>query len=531
MDTFENKDEFSGEMEALNPQEFAPEQAAEPAPQAAPEAPVAEQSVYHGAGVGQRDFTGQEQPKPYQVYGQPDPYGQYEQGYYRQPLYQQPNYPPQYQQPYQRPPYQQPYYRQPGPGGYYPQPDASDIRTPPEKPQEKSRKRKEKKKGGFWKTCVAAILILALVGGSCFATAFYVDQKWQREVQQMETDFGQRLDALQKDVDTFSSSGTGNSISGTANTSTEGLTPAQVYAKNVASVVAISSTVTTQYYGQSSTGTSTGSGFILTENGYVVTNYHVVEGATSVTVTTNDGAEYTAAIVGGDDTNDVAVLKIEGNGLPAVTVGSSDDLIVGDQVAAIGNPLGELTNTLTVGYVSAKDRMVTTDGFAINMIQTDASINSGNSGGPLFNMKGEVVGITTAKYSGSSSSGATIEGIGFAIPIDDVYSLVEDLINYGHVTGAYLGVSVSDMDSEAAAYYGLPMGAYVREVTPGFAAEKAGIQVKDIIVAVGEYEVNGVSSLSRAMRNFKAGDTTTVTVYRSGVETVLTITLDAKPES
>jgi serine protease Do len=202
---------------------------------------------------------------------------------------------------------------------------------------------------------------------------------------------------------------------------------------------------------------------------------------------------------------------------------------VGDQVVAIGNPLGELTSTLTVGYVSAKERDVTTDGKTINMIQTDAAINSGNSGGPLFNSKGEVVGITTAKYSGNSSSGASIEGIGFAIPIDDVMPLVDDFINYGYINSAYLGVMVSEMDAATANYYGLPVGAYVQEVTPGNCAEAAGVKAKDIIVAVGDYDVKNVSDLTKVLRKFKAGDETTITVFRSGQKLTLPITLDEKP--
>ena len=226
----------------------------------------------------------------------------------------------------------------------------------------------------------------------------------------------------------------------------------------------------------------------------------------------------------------MAVLKItESVQLQAVKIGSSDDLLVGDQVVAIGNPLGELTSTLTVGYVSAKERDVTTDGKTINMIQTDAAINSGNSGGPLFNSKGEVVGITTAKYSGNSSSGASIEGIGFAIPIDDVMPLVDDFINYGYINSAYLGVMVSEMDAATANYYGLPVGAYVQEVTPGNCAEAAGVMAKDIIVAIGDYEVKNVSDLTKVLRKFKAGDETTITVFRSGQKLTLPITLDEKP--
>ena len=252
--------------------------------------------------------------------------------------------------------------------------------------------------------------------------------------------------------------------------------------------------------------------------------------ARKIKVSSFDGNEYSATLVGKDATNDVAVLKVEAEGLPHAVIGSSTELAVGDQVVAIGNPLGELTATLTVGYVSAKDRDVTTEGATINMIQTDAAINSGNSGGPLFNMKGEVVGITTAKYSGSSASGASIEGIGFAIPIDDVAPMIDDLINYGYVTGAYLGVMVQDVDTESAGYYGIPVGAYVAEVTPGYAAEKAGLRAKDIIVALGDYKVGSVSDLTRALRHFAAGDTTTIVVYRGGAEQVLSITLDEKPQ-
>ena len=310
------------------------------------------------------------------------------------------------------------------------------------------------------------------------------------------------------------------------------MTPAEVYASTVGSVVSINcSAVSTNIFGQRVESASSGSGFVITQDGYIVTNHHVVASASSVKVTMYDGKEYSAAVVGSDSDYDVAVLKVETTGLQPVTLGNSADVNVGDTVLAIGNPLGELTSTLTVGYVSAKDRDVTTEGTILNMIQTDAAINSGNSGGPLFNMKGEVVGITTAKYSGSSSSGASIEGIGFAIPIDDVMPLVDDLINYGYVNSAYLGVMVSNMDEETAAYYNLPIGVYVQEVTPGYAAEKAGVQAKDIIVALGDCNVSNTSDLTRLLRNYKAGDKTTLTVYRSGAKVVLDITLDEKPQT
>ena len=204
-------------------------------------------------------------------------------------------------------------------------------------------------------------------------------------------------------------------------------------------------------------------------------------------------------------------------------------MAVGDQVAAIGNPLGELTSTLTVGYISATDRAVNTDGSYINMLQTDAAINSGNSGGPLFNMYGEVIGITTAKYSGTSNSGATIEGIGFAIPIDDVADMVDDLVTYGYITGAYLGVMVQDVNAEAANMYGFPLGAYVVDVNVGSCAQEAGIKKKDIITNLGGYDITSIADLTRALRHFEADQKTTISVYRSGQEVHMEITLDEKP--
>ena len=390
-------------------------------------------------------------------------------------------------------------------------------------PAPKKREKKAKKAGNgrrFWKTAVCIVLILALVGGACGATAYLVSANWQKQIQNVEAHFALKIADLEKKIDSIDTN-TGVSVSGSPAATGDGLTPAQVYAKNVDSVVMI--------YNKMPGGTSTGSGFVLSEDGYVVTNHHVVEGDGKLSITLTDGREFAATLVGSDDTNDVALLKVEATGLQAVTLGSSSALIVGDQVVAIGNPLGELTSTLTVGYISAKERDVNTEGFAINMLQTDAAINSGNSGGPLFNMKGEVIGITTAKYSGTSNSGASIEGVGFAIPIDDVTGLLSDLATYGYITGAYLGVMVSDMDPAAANYYGLPTGAYVQEATEGFAAAKAGLQAKDIIVELGGIKISTVNDLTRALRNFKAGDVTTIIVFRSGREVKLSITLDPKP--
>ena len=403
-----------------------------------------------------------------------------------------------------------------------------------EKPKRQRRERKSKTlrtRSGIGRKLVAAAVILAVVGGSCGITAGLVNRQWENRADNMEQNFNRQIENLQAQIDAASAANTGNSVSGSPVASDGSLTPSQVYARNVNSVVLISCEVMGSVYGQPTVGYSTGSGFILSENGYILTNAHVVEGATSVIVTTYGGQEYSAAVIGADATNDVAVLKVEAEGLPAVQVGSSKDLIVGDQVVAIGNPLGELTATMTVGYVSAKDRDVTTDGTTINMIQTDAAINSGNSGGPLFNMKGEVVGITSAKYSGASASGATIEGIGFAIPMDDVMKLTGDLMEFGYVKGAYMGVMISDMDPQLAAIaevYGLPVGPIIQSTEEGGAAHRAGIRAGDIVLKLGSTEITTVSDLTRALRNYEPGETAVITVYRDGGPMEMRITFDEK---
>lgn len=393
---------------------------------------------------------------------------------------------------------------------------------PPQRPK------KHKKHHTWNKRLVAGILVGALVVGGCSIAGVAV----ANHMNMMKADMNQmsqQIHDLKKQLDDTARIASGSSVSGSPAAPDGYLTPSQVYAKNVNSVVAISSVISQDRMGQV-VAQGSGSGFILTENGYVVTNHHVIEGAEKVSVILSDKNEYEAKVVGSDVSNDVAVLKIEAEGLPAVTLGSSADLLIGDMVVAIGNPLGELTSTQTVGYLCGKDRDVTTGGTVINMLQTDAAINAGNSGGPLFNMKGEVVGITTAKYSGTTGSGASIEGIGFAIPIDDVLGIVDDLVELGYVTGAYLGVTVQDMDPKAASMYDIPMGAYIVSVAENGSADRAGIQAKDIVVGLGEYEVKNRTDLTRALRHFEAGDTTTIAYIRSGVRNEVPITLDEKPK-
>lgn len=402
---------------------------------------------------------------------------------------------------------------------YYnePQPQEESNYIPPKQP-----KPKKERKG--MRRVVSALLVLALVIGSCGATAFFMNLHFQKEMKNLTQQMNDKIAAVQKESGKQSGTASGRPLA-----SGEYLTPGEVYEQNVNAVVAITVEVEdVDDYGRTVSGLSSGTGFFISSDGYVITNHHVIEGGTKVTVTTHDDEEYPAEIVGFEANNDLAVLKVEGENLPCVTIGSSSDLLVGDQVVAIGNVLSTFTSSLTVGYVSGVDRVVDTQGVAMNMIQTDVAINSGNSGGPLFNMKGEVVGITTAKFSGQSTSGVSIEGIGFAIPIDDVTGMVEDLKNFGYVTGAYMGVMVMDVDASAQ-YYGVPAGAYVESVTPDGAADKGGIQSRDIITEVGGYSVTSVSDLTRVLRKFAAGETVSVEIYRSGQTKTVSVVLDEKP--
>lgn len=360
------------------------------------------------------------------------------------------------------------------------------------------------------------ILVMMLIG--CVGTAIGVSAVWQGRVERLEAAVDDKYAVLEQMYAQAQKS--------LFRADTNGMMlPGQVYAENIDAVVAVDALIETE----AGYGENMGSGFIISSDGYVVTNHHVINGATEVVVITHGGDVLAAQIIGSDAASDVALLKInEKDQYPYVTLGSSDTVLVGEQVAAIGSPLGELTSTLTVGYISAKDRVVSTDGSEMNMLQTDAAINSGNSGGPLFNMYGEVIGIITSKYSGNSSSGASIEGLGFAIPVDDVQRILSDLKEFGYVTGAYLGVYVRDVDINAQ-YYGLPAGAYVEEVMTGLSAARGGLRAGDIIVNLGGYDIGSVSELTRVLRRFEAGETTSITVFRDGQRVYLQVTLDEKP--
>lgn len=290
---------------------------------------------------------------------------------------------------------------------------------------------------------------------------------------------------------------------------------------------------TTNIFGMTVSGSVSGSGFVISENGYILTNYHVVEdaytGGYEVKVMFYDGSTYTAEIKGFDRNNDIAVLKIDATGLDAAELGSSDSLFVGDTVYAVGNPLGELSYSMTSGMVSATDRLITTEEGTMTMFQIDAAVNEGNSGGPVYNTSGQVVGVVTAK---SNEDGT--EGLGFAIPIDDAVRIANDVISgersLDAETGdAYLGITPADVDSMAAQYYGFPEGAYVRTVTEGSAAEKADIKVGDIITQLDGYDIGSSDELRQELLFHSAGETVDIVVWRSGEYLTLSITFDAKP--
>ena len=275
-----------------------------------------------------------------------------------------------------------------------------------------------------------------------------------------------------------------------------------------------------------STSTTSGSGFIISSDGYILTNYHVIEPAylndSHITVFFSDGREYDAEIIGFEASNDVALIKINETGLNPAIIANSDLVRVGQTVYAIGNPFGNLVYTMTDGIVSALDREVPVEGKIISAFQFSAAVNRGNSGGPVYDTNGEVLGIVTAKLIRND-----VEGIGFAIPINDAIEIASGLIEHGYIAGRPLiGITAQTVSSGHAEYYGWVVGTYVRTVTPGSAAQKAGLAVGDIIIGIGENEVDSLESLRFAMRKFRAGDTASLTVWRSGEEIRLTITFD-----
>ena len=400
-----------------------------------------------------------------------------------------------------------------GNGGTTPPPAGPEPQAAASKPPKKRRKHSG---GRIARSAVALVLAAAMGFAGGFVGARVGNAGNKVVIQQVE-----RTDS--------------SAASGTA-VSSSGMTTAQVSEMVSPSVVVITTeqVVYSQWswYGQNQVESGAGSGVIISSDGYILTCAHVVSGASQITVTIGD-TDYTATVVGEDDTSDVAVLKIDATGLTPATVGDSDSLSVGDSVLAVGNPLGELGGTVTSGIVSALNRSVTIQGTSstntMSLIQMDASVSPGNSGGGLFNMNGELIGLVNAK---SSSSDA--EGLGFAIPINDAIQVAQDLLENGYVSGRpYMGITyIAVTDAQTAAQLNVnAYGVYVVDVVQGGPADKAGLKAGDRIVSIDGTEIAQKDDLGTLMQQHTAGDTLSITVARDGQMQTVSLTLGEKNAS
>ena len=416
---------------------------------------------------------------------------------------------------------------------YTARPDQSSRPAYQSQPAPQPVKAEKKRSGGFWKKAVALALVCVLLGGGAGFGGALLANKLQAKQSPASSARGTAVQVAAPRETT--------ELNLVTVDSGKLMTASQVYKANVNSTVGITTEITTNWWGYQSTSAAAGSGFILTEDGYILTNEHVIEDANSITVAMYDGTTYPATVVGYDANNDIAVLKIDATGLTPVTLGNSDAIEVGDEVVAIGNPLGELTFSMSEGIVSSVNRAINVDGTPFNMIQVSAAINPGNSGGALFNMYGEVIGITNAKYSSSSySSAASIDNIGFAIPINSVRGIVSSIIEKGYVSTPYIGVTVGNVSQESQDY-GLPKGAAIRSVEKGSPAEQAGLQANDIVTAVNGETISSYEELGKIISASEVGDALELTVYRlsedrEGKSVTLTVTVgeriqDAIPNS
>ena len=416
-----------------------------------------------------------------------------------------------------REPWRVPVYREQGPDGSAYSPNVNSAYGSKNAISVPEKTKKQSRHGGFFRAACIVLVCVLLSSVACYGIVDY-------KIGQMET--GGKQVVLGSDIGTAGTQTPGGTTT-PVNTTGDEMLGKEIYAMGCEQVVGIStSVVTTNIFGQSTSTPVVGSGFIISNDGYIATNYHVIEYAVrygyELNVIMNDKTSHKAEIIGYEQENDVAVIKINVTGLNAVTFGDSDVMQVGETIYAIGNPLGELDYTMTSGIVSALDRLIFTEEGrpAVNMFQIDAAINSGNSGGPVYNSHGEVIGIATAKYSSTG-----VEGLGFAIPINDVLDVVAQLIEQGYVSGKpYMGIMVADVTTSFAQYYNLVEGAYITEVHAGSPAEAAGLKMGDIIIGLGDKAVTSTETLKAAKRAFKAGDTTNVAIYRSGEELTFEIT-------
>ena len=396
--------------------------------------------------------------------------------------------------------------------------------VPVHQPQKQPKPKKHGSKFGL--KLLAVVLCCAITSAASLGVFVVMIQNGVINVQSSEASSNAAF-TISRVVNGDTSSDTSASSDGTVSA----MSDQDIAAKLTPSVVCIQNYQVTQNYGFMQTDTSDssvspaseGSGIIMSEDGYIITNAHVVEGATSLKVMTSDGETYEAQLIGSDTVTDLAVVKIDATGLTAAEFGSSKDLHVADKVMAIGNPGGhELSSSVTIGYVSALNRAIAnnTTGYTMEYIQTDAAINPGNSGGALINEYGQVVGINSAKISATG-----YEGLGFAIPIDTAQPIISDLIQYGYVKDrAVLGISGQFIDSMTGRFYGLPQGEYVAQLNSS-EAQASGLQVGDVITAIDGQQLDSESTLRSAILSKKPGDTVTLQVYRSATQQSATVEL------
>lgn len=396
--------------------------------------------------------------------------------------------------------------------------------VPVHQPQKQPKPKKHGSKFGL--KLLAVVLCCAITSAASLGVFVVMIQNGVINVQSSEASSNAAF-TISRVVNGDTSSDTSASGDGTVSA----MSDQDIAAKLTPSVVCIQNYQVTQNYGFMQTDTSDssvspageGSGIIMSEDGYIITNAHVVEGATSLKVITSDGETYEARLIGSDTVTDLAVVKIDATGLTAAEFGSSEDLRVADKVMAIGNPGGhELSSSVTIGYVSALNRAIAnnTTGYTMEYIQTDAAINPGNSGGALINEYGQVVGINSAKISATG-----YEGLGFAIPIDTAQPIISDLIQYGYVKDrAVLGISGQFIDSMTGRFYGLPQGEYVAQLNSS-EAQASGLQVGDVITAIDNQQLDSESTLRSAILSKKPGDTVTLQVYRSSTQQSTTVEL------
>lgn len=396
--------------------------------------------------------------------------------------------------------------------------------VPVHQPQKQPKPKKHGSKFGL--KLLAVVLCCAVTSAASLGVFVAMIQNGVINVQSSEASSNAAF-TISRVVNGDTNSDTSASSDGTVSA----MSDQDIAAKLTPSVVCIQNYQVTQNYGFMQTDTSDssvspaseGSGIIMSEDGYIITNAHVVEGATSLKVMTSDGETYEAQLIGSDTVTDLAVVKIDATGLTAAEFGSSEDLRVADKVMAIGNPGGhELSSSVTIGYVSALNRAIAnnTTGYTMEYIQTDAAINPGNSGGALINEYGQVVGINSAKISATG-----YEGLGFAIPIDTAQPIISDLIQYGYVKDrAVLGISGQFIDSMTGRFYGLPQGEYVAQLNSS-EAQASGLQVGDVITAIDGQQLDSESTLRSAILSKKPGDTVTLQVYRSATQQSATVEL------